>query len=171
VLSRFELMFDLEPEATAYLLEDVKNPKIGSEMKVFIPRIMQNINGGELPEEPTMEEGDVVDVDLDSILNVFGNADNCKPEIGDEQLRCQNYLIGLFDNDTAADPVLKVVRKPNKELVAVHMEVHTRVRSRFLNGKLNQLRISTRDVTEDMSRDEESDAEELAAKTPIKIRK
>ena len=154
MISKLELQFDLEQETVAYTLEDVKNPKIGDEIKVFIPRVMQNINGGQVPEEPTPEEGEVCQYQYN---NCFVNAEDCKPELSTEVLRCQNYLVGLFDNNSTADPVLKVVRKPNKELIAVHLEKQTKVRSDFINGKLNQLRINTNDTTEDKSYDEESD--------------
>ncbi len=168
MLSKLELMFDLEQEAVAYTLEDVKNPKIGTEIKVFIPRVMQNINGGMIPDMPSLEEGDVCDYQYNGC---FVNAESCKPIVSEELFRCQNYLTGLFDNDTEAEPVLKVVRKPNKELVSVHIVEKTKVRSIFLNGKLNQLRITLGDTTEDKSFDEETDADELAAKEGIVVDK
>jgi hypothetical protein len=166
MLSKLELMFDLEQESVAYVLEDVKNPKIGTEIKVFIPRVMQNINEGVLPEEPSFDEGDICKYQYN---NCFINDENCKPEVSEELFRSQNYITGLFDNDTKADPVLKIVRKPNKELVAVHIEKKTKVRSMFLNGKLNQLRITLKDTTEDKSYDEETAADELAYKEGITI--
>ena len=108
MLSKLELMFDLEQESVAFTLEDVKNPKIGSEIKVFIPRVMQNINGGIVPEEPSLEEeGDVCEYQYNGC---FINAESCRPVVSEEVFRCQNYLVGLYDNDTKADPVLKVVR-------------------------------------------------------------
>lgn len=153
MVSKLELMFDLEQESVAYVLEDVKNPKIGSEIKVYIPRVMQNINDGIIPDEPTQEEGEVCRYQYN---DCFINSSECKPELSCEVFREQNYLTGLFDNNSTANPILKVVRKPNKELVSVHLEVKTKVRSNFVNGKLNQLRISTGDVTEDKSYDEEA---------------
>lgn len=169
MLSKLELMFDLEEESVAYLLEEVKNPKIGTEMKVYIPRVMQNINGGQIPEEPSdEEEGEICEYQYNSC---FINADGCKPEISEGLFKCQNYLIGLFDNGTKADPVLRVIRKPNKELVAVKMDKHTKLRGMFTNGKLNQLRIYIKDTTEDKSYDEESDADEIAAKEKVIIKK
>lgn len=169
MLSKLELMFDLEQESVACVLEDVKNPKIGTEIKVFIPRVMQNINGGMVPEEPTLEEeGDVADYQYNGC---FINAEECKPIVSEDLFRCQNYITGLFDNDTEAEPVLKVVRKPNKELVSVHIEKHTKVRSMFLNGKLNQLRITLKDTTEDKSYDEEADSDEIAVKEGVVVDK
>lgn len=168
MLSKLELMFELEEESVAYVLEDIKNPKIGTEIKVFIPRVMQNINHGEIPEEPSFEEGDVCEYQYNGC---FVNASECMPERSEELFRCQNYLTGLFDNGTKADPILKVVRKANKELVSVHIEKDAKLRSIFTNGKLNQLRLYVKDTTEDKSYDEESDADSLSVKEDLKVDK
>ena len=168
MLSKLEIMFNLDEESVAYLLKDVKNPKIGSEMLVYIPRIMQNINNGQIPENPSPVEGDVCTYQYN---NCFINADECKPKVSQGVFRSQNYLTGLYDNGSNAAPVLTVIRKPNKELISVKIDKNTKLRSLFTNGKLNQLRIYIKDTTEDLSYDKESNADEIAKKESVIIRK
>lgn len=134
MLTNFENLFDLEEETKAVILSKKNNPKSGDQLKVYIPRIMRGIEKGKpkIKISPTQYRG------------AFANDSSCKPKIS-ETLREQNYLLGLYQNNSASKSIVKVVYNEDDDIEKTYIPDEKEVRCMFVNGKLKQLRLNTND--------------------------
>ena len=132
--TNFENLVDLEEETKAIILSKKNNPRSGDQLKVYIPRIMRGIEMGKpkIKISPTQYRG------------AFANAEECRPEISDT-LREQNYLLGLYQNNSASKSIVKVVYNEDDDIEKTYIPKEKEVRCMFINGKLKQLRLNTND--------------------------
>ena len=173
MVSNLSLYTELTEETIGYILERVDKPRAGSLIKVYIPKIMQNIQRGSKPQIKicgTQYNGGII------------NASDCKPKIS-SLLKEQNYLTGILESNSS---ISSISTRKTEEYIALNQEKHyienvlgnpkltaaqlgraldkamkngTRevrilkeeipagrtVRVTFYNGKLNQVRINTND--------------------------
>lgn len=134
MLSTLELDYTLEEETKAIILKKKNNPKTGDELKVYIPRVMRGIEKG----KPTITISPV------QYRGAFANAPECRPQVSN-LFREQNYLIGLYQNNSASKSVVKVVYDDENDINKTYVPEEEEVRCNFINGKLNQLRLNTND--------------------------
>lgn len=134
MLSTLEMTFDLEADTKAIILKKKNNPKSGEELKVYVPRVMRGIDKG----EPKIKISPI------QYRGAFANSSECKPKIS-SMLREQNYLVGIYQNNANAKPVLKVVYNEDDDIEKTYIPEEEEVRCQFLNGKLGQLRLNTDD--------------------------
>lgn len=132
MLTNFENLFDLEEETKAIILSKKNNPKSGDQLKVYIPRIMRGIEKG----KPKIKISPI------QYRGAFANASECKPKIS-TTLREQNYLLGLYQNNSASKSVVKVVYNEEEDIEKTYIPDDKEVRCLFVNGKLKQLRLNT----------------------------
>lgn len=132
MLTNFENLFDLEEETKAIILAKKNNPKSGDQLKVYIPRIMRGIEKGKpkITISPIQYRG------------AFANASDCRPKIS-TTLREQNYLLGLYQNNSTSKSVVKVVYNEEEDIEKTYIPDDREVRCAFVNGKLKQLRLNT----------------------------
>ena len=132
MISTLEQTFDLEEDTKAIILRKRINPKSGDQLKVYIPRVMRGIERG----EPKVKISPV------QYRGAFANAPECKPQIS-PLLREQNYLIGLYQNNSGSKSVVKVVYNEDEDIAKTYIPEEKEVRCTFVNGKLKQLRLNT----------------------------
>jgi hypothetical protein len=138
-----ESLYDLDYNVVAEVLEKVENPKIGTKIKLFIPRVMQNITKDE-PKEY---------ISRISYNNCFANASSCMPRLTSRTFTEQNYLEAKLENSTDLKPLMDYLRSEDGELVATYLDKGKKIRCYFKNGKLVQLRLNTDDSMKNQSSD------------------
>lgn len=135
MLSVLDVVFDLEEDTKAVILRKKINPKSGDQLKVYIPRIMRGIEMG-IPK---------IQISPVQYRGAFANAPECKPKIS-SMLREQNYLLGVYQNNSSSRSIVKVVYDEEEEdIVKTYIPGEQEVRCQFMNGKLDQLRLNTDD--------------------------
>lgn len=145
MLSKFELMYNLDTDMLGIILERNKDPKIGSEIKVYIPRIMQNIPKDVLPEPYPSSV---------TYSRCFVNASDCAPRLSANGFTEQNYIVSKLENSTDLKPLMDYLRDDKTgDLMATYVDKDKMVRCTFMNGKLSQLRLNTDDNLENQSTD------------------
>lgn len=143
MLSKLDIPYELEEDTICTVLEKKSNPKIGDQMKVHIPRVMQNIPQTIPPK---------VMISPYQYNGCFVNSMQCQPKRSSNLFKEQNYLEGEFSNNSTTNPILDVERKEDKELVKTYVEKNKKIRCNFKNGKLNQLKVNTDDNNTDTSK-------------------
>lgn len=143
MLSKMESTYDLDYNVVGEVLEKVESPKIGTEIKLFIPRVMQNITKAE-PQEYTSSV---------SYNDCFVNASACMPRLSSRTFMEQNYLNAKLENSTDLKPLMDYLRSEDGELVATYLDKGKKIRCYFKNGKLIQLRLNTDDNMKNQSSD------------------
>ena len=148
MLSKLNLNYNFEEETLGYVVEKVNKPKGGSIIKLYIPRIMQNIKKG----QPKITVSKV------QHNNCFINAPECKPTISGI-FKEKNYLTGILENNSSVTQI-SVTEKKTYTMLDVNEEEYTAetiinqyipegasVRCIFKNGKLSSLRVNTDNST------------------------
>ena len=143
MLSKMDSLYDLDYNVVAEVLEKVEDPQIGTKIKLFIPRVMQNITKDE-PREYTSRI---------SYNNCFANAEACMPRLTSRTFTEQNYLEAKLENSTDLKPLMDYLRSEDGELVATYLDKGKKIRCYFKNGKLAQLRLNTDDSLKNQSSD------------------
>lgn len=134
MISNLEIVFDLEENTKAVILKKTSNPKSGDKLKVYIPRLMRGIDKG----KPKIKISPV------QYRGAFANASECRPIISNT-LREQNYMTGLWENNSGSKSVVKVVYNEEQDMSKAYIPEESEVRCAFINGKLSQLRLNTND--------------------------
>lgn len=185
MISTLGLPTELTEETIGYVVEKLYKPRSGSIAKVYIPKIMQNIEQGK-PKIKTCSvqyHGGII------------NDTSCKPVIA-KIFKEQNYLTGILEGNSniesiaskskkvpyatlnlkekyvdklfrseviTADAVALALKKSidngETETKIVNQEVSSgqKVRVIFYNGKLTQIRLNTDDTKKDPNKDERWD--------------
>jgi hypothetical protein len=147
MLSKLESIYDLDYNVMGEVVEKIQNPQIGTEIKLYIPRVMQNITKGEPMEY----------VSSVSYNGCFANAEACKPKLTSNTFTEQNFLVAKLENSTDLKPLMDYLRTQEGELAATYIDVGKQIRCYFKNGKFQQLRLNTDDSLTNQSSDIEVD--------------
>ncbi len=130
MVTSFELPFDLTEETIATILLRKNNPKSGEQLKVYIPRIMRGIEKGK-PTKRICSHGHI------TLANSGG-----APALSGALME-QNYLIGLYQNNSTSRSIVEVVYNEDDDMEKAYIPAEKDVRCCFANGKLKQLRLNT----------------------------
>lgn len=181
MVSNMNIYSEFTEETLGYVMEKVYKPKSGSLVKLYIPKIMQNIPKG----KPEIKKSSV------QYISGIVNDPACKPVIS-KLFYEQNFLTGIFEGNSNIESIAKtkkvkystlnidkryvaklfnstVITAPDvavalkksmddgateEKIVKQEVEAGKKVRVMFYNGKLNQIRINTDDnYTSDPNKD------------------
>ena len=143
MLSKLETEYNLDYNVVGEVVEKVQNPQIGTEIKLYIPRVMQNITKGEPMEY----------ISKISYNGCFANASACKPKLTANTFTEQNFLSAKIENSTDLKPLMDYLRTIDGELTTTYIDVGKSIRCYFKNGKFQQLRLNTDDSLTNESSD------------------
>jgi hypothetical protein len=135
MLSTLNLIYDINEDTGCELLQRITMPAPGSKVKVYIPRLMQNIEKGTEPIEypcPNQYAG------------AFINDAACRPSISGT-IKEKNYLVGVIDNNASVTAEAVTAYDKYGKITTQIVPMGELMRCSFLNGKLTQLRINSSD--------------------------
>lgn len=98
MITKLDLNFDIGTRQPAYVIGDHKNVNPGDKIPLYIPKVMSDI-----------QKGDMKEVSIEIVgtkSNIFINSKDCMPTVSRKVKTC-NYITGIMENNCSPVNELK----------------------------------------------------------------
>jgi len=155
MISDLSLDFRLDSDMIAEVLEDIKNPKVGEEIKVRVPKFMDKESMDIKVTDEPVEQQSAFKPDSGMLLNASEHSVHFSDELVEV-----NYLIGSLENNSNLSKIFTIVRTENGHTISAWLKKTddsgkpTKLRCTFKNGKLTELKLNSMDTIDDKAIEE-----------------
>ena len=131
MISCFDLPIDLKEKVVGYISEKTLPPTTSTEVKVYIPLVMNKIKNWKTPKKTYM---------VNNTSSLFVNAKKCKPNASNK-ITVANYLTATLEDNN------NVMRLITTSGGLSYIPQAKKVQCQFTHGKLSDITFNTDNFT------------------------